>query len=207
MDRGTTVLFGAAAIAALAMGCNKISSLSGGDAGSAAATGSSSTTSAAAPCIAGKWDAKDLSSKIKTSIKSAGNAGLTPAGGKITYDFSAPAADGKGVVTVTVDSFVTKMAMSQSGVQINGTITLTGPAKMPYTSGPADALVIAPPTEGKINAHADVRTTGLANTQKTEDSAVDLSGSFIYECAGDKLTMWNKANGKQGTPLVFARIK
>jgi len=200
----------ALALAVVAVGgCDKLKQAAGGNEAGAGTTTASSTTPAAAsaPCIVGRWDAKDLSSKIKSSIKSAQNAGLTPQGGKIIYDFATPGADGKGVVTVSVESFVTKMAMSQSGVNINGTITLSGPAKMPYTNGPADALSIDPPTEGKINAHADVQTSGMVSTRKTEDSAVDLHGAFIYECAADKMTMWNKSSGKQGQALVFARIK
>src|SRR5258706_14436918 len=145
-----------AAIAAVTVlgPCDKLTGGGGSEGGAGGTAGASATaaTPAAAPCIVGKWDAKDLSSKIKSSIKSAQNAGLTPQGGKILYDFATPGADGKGVVTVTVESFVTKMAMSQSGVNINGTITLSGPAKMPYTNRPADALTIDPPTEGHINA-------------------------------------------------------
>jgi hypothetical protein len=191
------------------VGCGKIGSRSDGaaDAGPAAASAAGSTA-AQAPCVAGKWDAKDQSSRIKSAVKSAANAGLTPAGGKITYDFSAPSADGKGIVTVTVADFVNKMALAQGGVQISGTITLSGTAKMPYTLGPEDALTIAVPTEGKINAHADVRTSGIVNTHNTEDSAVDLHGAFVYECAGDKMEMWNRSSaGKHGAPLVFSRIK
>lgn len=194
-------------VAVAVLGCGRFgSSASGGNAEGGAPSASVATAAPAGPCIAGKWDAKDLSAKIKTSIKSAANAGLTPVSGKITYDFSAPA-DGKGVVTVTVTDFVTKMAMSQSGVNINGTITLTGPAKMPYTQA-GDALTIAVPTEGKINAHADVQTSGIVATRKTEDSAVDLHGSYVHECAGDTLQLWNKGGaGKTGAPLVFTRIK
>jgi hypothetical protein len=196
-----------AIVAAFALlGCGKIGAGAGNDSGTATPTVAASAAPAAA-CIAGKWDAKDLSSRIKGAIKSAANAGLTPTGGKITYDFSAPSADNKGVVTVTVTDFVTKMALAQGGVQIGGTITLSGTAKMPYTLGPAEALTIAPPTEGKIHAHADVHTTGLVNTHKTEDSAVDLHGAFVHECAGDKLEMWSGSGGaKHGAPLAFARI-
>jgi hypothetical protein len=195
--------------AAALLGCGKLRSWKGdGDAGTNATSTAAASAAPAPPCLAGKWDAKDLSSRIKSAVKSAKNAGLTPAGGKIAYEFSPPSPDGKGVVIVTVTNFVTKLTAGEGGLKVNGTITLGGPAKMPYTVGPEDALTIAAPIEGKINAHADVRTSGIVNTRNTEDSVVDLSGAFVSECSGDTLQMWKRSgSGKQGAPLVFARIK
>src|SRR5688572_20713270 len=109
------------------------------------------------PCIVGRWDGRDLVDKIRGATRSIKKAGLTHTSGTILFEFA------NGEVTATPSDFVLALALGESGLQVNGTVTLSGSATMPYTLGPDDALSLGASKGEPIQVHAVVKTSGIVN--------------------------------------------
>jgi hypothetical protein len=160
-----------------------------------------------AACLAGNWRANEFVAMVRRSAKRAlrGEGQLTRASGTIDLVFAPADPTGRGTFTARGNDLVHRATVTEQGITVNVTVTITGESTNPYTVLPGDIIRVEDSIAGgTLRARANAQATGGLRFSRSDTDSIDFEGTYAFECTPAQLQVWELGPNAQrrGQPVV-----